>query len=120
MPLTGNPGLQCDASFSPDGNQVAYVWNGEKQDNFDIYVKLIGGGAPLRPTTNPARDFSPAWSPDGRTIAFLRLVSGRALIMSVPALGGPNDSWGRRSDKLVPGVSSLLLGACVGPEIVET
>jgi len=89
VPLTGNPGLESDASFSPDGNQVAYVWNGEKQDNFDIYVKLIGGGAPLRLTTNPARDFSPAWSPDGRAIAFVRLQGGRSLLLSVPALGGP-------------------------------
>jgi Tol biopolymer transport system component len=88
VPLTGNPGLESDASFSPDGNQVAYVWNGEKQDNYDIYVKLIGGGAPLRLTTNPARDLSPAWSPDGRTIAFVRLLAGHMQILSVPALGG--------------------------------
>jgi Tol biopolymer transport system component len=88
VPLTGNPGIEYDASFSPDGNQVAYVWNGEKQDNTDIYVKLIGGGAPLRLTTNPAPDYSPAWSPDGRTIAFVRRLGGHLLILSVPALGG--------------------------------
>ena len=29
-------------SFSPDGNKVAFVWNGEKEDNYDIYVKQIG------------------------------------------------------------------------------
>ena len=34
--------LSESPSFSPDGNQVAFSWNGEKQDNFDIYVKLIG------------------------------------------------------------------------------
>ena len=76
-------------SFSPDGNQVAFAWNGEKQDNFDIYVKLIGAGGNLRLTTHPATDFSPAWSPDGRYIAFLRDLPGRkAAVLLIPAIGG--------------------------------
>ena len=89
VPLTGNQGLEVGPSFSPDGNQVAYVWNGEKEDNFDIYVKLIGPGAPLRLTTDPARDSAPAWSPDGRSIAFMREEpDGREAVMLIPALGG--------------------------------
>ena len=89
-PLTSNPGIERSPSFSPDGNQVAFAWNGEKQDNLDIYVKLIGPGAPLRLTTNPADDDSPAWSPDGRTIAFLREVGAeRFEVYAIPALGGP-------------------------------
>src|SRR5207244_9087659 len=76
VPLATYPGFQGQPSFSPDGNQVAFHWNGQKQDNYDIYVKLIGtGGSPLRLTTDPAADLSPAWSPDGRFIAFLRLLS---------------------------------------------
>jgi len=75
VPLTANPGFEGDPTFSPDGNQVAFVWNGEKQDNADIYVKLIGtGGPPLRLTTDPAVDVNPVWSPDGRFIAFLRIL----------------------------------------------
>ncbi len=89
VPLTGNQGMESQPSFSPDGNQVAYSWNGEKEDNFDIYVKLIGPGAPLRLTTDPAVDSSPAWSPDGRSIAFLRDKSnGQDAVMLIPALGG--------------------------------
>jgi hypothetical protein len=54
VPLTTFPGFQGGPSFSPDGNQVAFVWDGEKQDNLDIYVKLIGtAGPPLRLTTDP-------------------------------------------------------------------
>jgi len=89
VPLTSDPGSELDPSFSPDGNQVAFSWNGEKENNFDIYVKLIGGGPPLRLTTDPARDFSPAWSPDGRRIAFLHEQKDRDELLLIPALGGP-------------------------------
>ncbi len=90
VPLTSNRGSERSPTFSPDGNQVAFAWNGEKQDNLDIYVKLIGPGAPLRLTTNPADDDSPTWSPDGRTIAFLRALGAeRFEIYTMPALGGP-------------------------------
>jgi eukaryotic-like serine/threonine-protein kinase len=69
---------------------VVFAWNGEKQDNFDIYVKLIGSGLPLRLTSHPAEDFSPAWSPDGRWIAFLRnLPGGKAAVLLIPPIGGP-------------------------------
>src|SRR5262249_10284515 len=42
VPLTSYPGSESYPSFSPDGSQVAFSWDGEKQDNFDIYVKVIG------------------------------------------------------------------------------
>ncbi len=91
IPLTTYPGFQSDPSFSPDGNQVAFAWDGEKRDNQDIYVKLIGtSGPPLRLTSNAAADISPAWSPDGRFIAFLRELSREKLaVFLIPALGGP-------------------------------
>jgi len=72
VPLTSYPGEERQPTFSPDGNQVAFSWNGEKQDNFDIYVKLIGSGTQLRLTTAPQADSRPAWSPDGSSIAFIR------------------------------------------------
>jgi Tol biopolymer transport system component len=90
VPLTSYPGYEGQASFSPDGNQVAFVWNGEKRENADIYIKLVGSEPPLRLTTHPAPDFSPAWSPNGRWIALLRALSAKkARVPLVPALGGP-------------------------------
>ena len=90
VPLTSYPGMEDHPSFSPDGTQVAFMWNGEKQDNDDIYVKLIGSGGQLRLTYDPARDYSPAWSPDGSSIAFLRdLPGGRSAVFLVPPIGGP-------------------------------
>ncbi len=89
VPLTTYPGYEWSPSFSPDGNQVAFSWNGEKQDNYDIYVKLIAPGRPLRLTTDPADDVGPTWSPDGASIAFVRMANGKPRLMLISALGGP-------------------------------
>lgn len=94
VPLTTFDGREDYPSFSPDGNQLAFAWDGGG-DNTDIYVKLIGAGAPLRLTTNPAEDSRPAWSPDGRYIAFTRYQGEENQIMLVPALGGAERKIGR-------------------------
>ncbi|MFL6353756.1 MAG: protein kinase domain-containing protein [Bryobacteraceae bacterium] len=88
VPLTTYPGYQVTPAFSPDGKQVAFAWDGENGDNFDIYVKLVEAGTPLRLTTNPAPEYLPAWSPDAAYIAFCRSVGDRLEIWTIPALGG--------------------------------
>ena len=93
-PFTSFAGRELEPAVSPDGKQVAFVWDGEGADNFDIYVKLIDGGTPLRLTANPGEDRQPAWSPDGRDIAFCRRTPAGAEIISVPALGGPERKHG--------------------------
>jgi eukaryotic-like serine/threonine-protein kinase len=91
LPLTSLSGLVRSPSLSPDGNHVAFTWNGTKQDNTDIYVQQIGAGSPLRLTTDSGNDYSPSWSPDGRTIAFLRRESAgaRSEVRLIAPLGGP-------------------------------
>ncbi len=90
VPLTTLAGSENDPSFSPDGSQVAFDWNGEQKQQYDIYVKLIGGGPPLRLTTDPGAHFNPAWSPDGKWIAYFgRHSGGRDGIFLIPSLGGP-------------------------------
>ena len=61
--LTTLTGEAWGATFSPDGNQVAFNWNGEKHDNMDIYVTMIGSSDLRRLTTNPAYDCCASWSP---------------------------------------------------------
>jgi serine/threonine protein kinase len=87
VPVTTYPGSQKEPSFSPDGKQVAFSWDGEKGDNPSIYVKLLGETNALRLTTSPTGDYYPAWSPDGKRIAFLRQGSNGG-IYTVSPLGG--------------------------------
>ena len=94
VPLTSYPGRQITPAFSPDGKQVAFAWDGEKGDNFDIYVKLVDAGTPLRLTNNPANEYAPAWSPDGRYIAFCRVRGEHSEIWMIPALGGAERKLG--------------------------
>lgn len=103
LPFTSFPGVEEAPTFAPDGNEIAFSWGGEKGDNFDIYIMLLGSGRPMRLTTDPAYDTNPAWAPDGRQITFIRKSETELAIFSVPALGGaerkllslgPRTDWG--------------------------
>jgi Tol biopolymer transport system component/DNA-binding winged helix-turn-helix (wHTH) protein len=88
LPLTTEPGFEWCPTLSPDGNQVAFQWNKPGEDSH-IYVKQVGSGDPVRLTTATAAEFAPAWSRDGRYIAFLRqLDESRTAIYYVPPVGG--------------------------------
>jgi Tol biopolymer transport system component len=90
VPLTTLPGAETFPTLAPDGNHVAFTWSGPKQDNDDIYVQRLDSGGALQLTKNSANDFSPAWSPDGRWIAFLRgQLPGKAELRLIAPLGGP-------------------------------
>jgi Tol biopolymer transport system component len=87
--LTSMNGLETSPTFSPDGTQVAFSWNGEREDNYDIYVKTVGSSENRRLTTDPATETIPVWSPDGKAIAFLRdLPGGGTNVYSVLSTGG--------------------------------
>jgi Tol biopolymer transport system component/tRNA A-37 threonylcarbamoyl transferase component Bud32 len=90
VPLTTFDGYEMMPTLSPDGSQVAFAWNGEKESgNVDIYVTSVGSPEPRRITTDPAMDVFPSWSPDGRHIAFVRQVTDHAgRVYLVSAIGG--------------------------------
>lgn len=89
IPFTSNIGSESQPAFSPDGKQVAYVWDGGDGGFHHIYVKLVGTESQLKLTSGEANDYSPVWSPDGTTIAFLRQSSTDRGIYTVPSIGGP-------------------------------
>ncbi len=96
-------------AWSPDSASIAFSAYCDCDSNTPIYVmKADGSGA--RPVTAPGNyDLSPAWSPDGHTIAFTR-VRGEGQIWVVPAAGGSerrialkgeNPSWSPDGRRLV-------------------
>jgi Tol biopolymer transport system component len=88
-PLTATTGYESCPTFSPDGEQVAFQWGGEKSDNTDIYIKQVGSPEARRLTTAPLPDWAPSWSPDGRLIAFLRFTPPAGVRLHVVSpLGG--------------------------------
>jgi eukaryotic-like serine/threonine-protein kinase len=88
VPLTSYPGLEVEPAAARDGHRVAFAWDGPHSDNLDLYTKVIGAEDALRLTSHPAADGTPAWSPDGRWIAFLRVDGGHGTLFMIPSTGG--------------------------------
>jgi len=68
-------GGQDDYAFSPDGQEICYTSNHDKNPaastNNDLWIVPVSGG-PAKDITadNPASDSTPLYSPDGRYIAY--------------------------------------------------
>jgi len=80
-------GVQPYVSFSPDGQTVALctiMSNG----SLEIVTVPAEGGDGTQLTDDPAKDFMPAWSPDGKTIAFVSDRGGLQYIYLMDADGG--------------------------------
>ena len=129
VPLTSEALDEFYPTFSPDGNQVAYSRSDIGSDNHSIYIRMIGvPGAPRRLTTQPGDDGSPAWSPDCRYIAFLRMKAfgdTKATLLRIPLTGSPEQTLaevslptGRYGPQLTwsPSGRSLIMDDCPGPK----
>ncbi len=68
-------GGQDNYAFSPDGQEICYTSNHDKNPaastNNDLWIVSINGGSAKNITAdNPASDSTPLYSPDGRYIAY--------------------------------------------------
>lgn len=78
-------GLDICATFSPDGNLVAY--SSDRSGSFQIYVRSLEPAArELTLTSDAGQNLYPRFSPDGRVLAYSALATPG--IFRVPALGG--------------------------------
>jgi serine/threonine protein kinase/Tol biopolymer transport system component len=87
-PLTNLPVGACQPAWSPDGKQLVFV--SPCDHNLDIAEKppkdtalyvVNADGSNLTPIpTVPGGDFEPAWSPDGKRIAFTSMRDGHMQI----------------------------------------
>src|SRR5215468_9394829 len=83
--LTFDPGLESEPSWSPDGRMIAY--SSDRSGNFDIWVRPVSEGDPVRVTTSEAHDWQPDWAPEGNLLAFRSERDGGGLFVT-PVFGG--------------------------------
>jgi serine/threonine-protein kinase len=72
--LDGRNGV---AVWHPDGERIAYASRREDALSFDLVVKSLSNGAPVkRLATSGDLQFPTSWSPDGSRLAYVELVDG--------------------------------------------
>jgi len=85
--LTQTPGIDISPTFSPDGQNIAFVSN--RAGSPQIFVMPVGGGQPRRLTFSGSYNVSPAWSPKGDLIAYAgRTGRGFQIFVISPQGGG--------------------------------
>jgi len=80
-------GSDFDPAVDPTGRLLLYA-STRHRETADIYVKQIGGSTVTQLTSDPANDVMPAFSPDGRYVAFASDRSGNWDIYLMEADGG--------------------------------
>jgi Tol biopolymer transport system component len=87
--LVGGTGVQAYASFSPDGQQLAYVSTYANKDHFTI-AKADGSDSRVVALIPPTGNAQAAWRPDSRAMALVFDVDGKPTLRLVFVDGSPD------------------------------
>src|SRR6266849_2793127 len=74
--------LIMEPQESPDGKNLAF------SAMTHLYTMELPAGKPQRLTSGDAREFQPAWSPDGKSIAYVTWSREGGQLWKIPATGG--------------------------------
>src|SRR6267143_852348 len=74
--------LIMDPVESPDGKKLVF------SAMTHLYTMDMPGGRPQRLTSGNAHEFQPAWSPDGKNVAYVTWSSEGGQLWKIPAAGG--------------------------------
>jgi dipeptidyl aminopeptidase/acylaminoacyl peptidase len=77
-----------NASWSPDGNEIAFTTDISGRSN--LWKVAANGGWPIQLAQSDERQYSETWSPDGKWILFQQDTAGNELwdIFAIPSEGG--------------------------------
>jgi Tol biopolymer transport system component/DNA-binding winged helix-turn-helix (wHTH) protein len=89
VPLTYFTGQMGNPTFSPNGKEIAFVWDGSDHKQLNVYTLPVGGDQPYQVTHFGSKMTDLSWSPDGQSLVYSRCVNHIGGIYAVPALGGP-------------------------------
>jgi Tol biopolymer transport system component len=82
-PMTDDPALNYDATFSPDDRWVVFC--SERSGNPHLYaIDLTHPGPPKPLTRGPYMDAAPAFTPDGKSLLFVSDRGGDADLFTMP------------------------------------
>ena len=103
------PTMQTSAAATASGRNGRIAFTSERDGNFEIYAVNPDGSAPVNLTNNPTQDTHPAWSPDGRHLAFVSLRGGTASDIYVMNADGSDvrriTHRGNMTDNFIEGLS---------------
>lgn len=74
-PFSGLGGQEEFVAISPDGQQLAFSWTPQLAPRPQIYLLGLNEHTPKRLTSGKDGENRPVWSPDGHSIAFLRVLT---------------------------------------------